>query len=62
MIEQTHDERNRNRNRTRAITEEQITHRMIVSPDVQKIEKQLKDKDQAKRKEQKKDGKLRNAK
>lgn len=62
MIEQSRDDRNRNRNRTGAITEEQITHRMIVSPDVQKIQKQLKDKDQAKRKEQKKDGKLRNAK
>lgn len=62
MIEQSRDDRTRNRNRTGAITEEQITHRMIVSPDVQKIQKQLKDKDQAKRKEQKKDGKLRNAK
>lgn len=62
MIEQSRDDRNRNRNRTGAITEEQITHRMIVSPDVQKIEKQLKDKDQARRKEKKQDGKLRKSK
>lgn len=62
MIEQSRDDRNRNRNRTGAITEEKITHRMIVSPDVQKIEKQLKDKDQARRKEKKQDGKLRKSK
>lgn len=62
MIEQANDRNRNNRGRTGAINEEQITHRMITSPDVQKIEKQLKDKDQARRKEQKKDGKLRNEK
>jgi len=56
MIEQAHESRNRNRNRTGAITEDQITHRMIVSPDVKKIEDQLKQK--AKRKG-KQDGELR---
>jgi hypothetical protein len=59
MIEQAHEGRNRNRNRTGAITEDQITHRMIVSPDVKKIEDQLKQK--AKRKG-KQDGELRKSK
>lgn len=66
MIEEAHDSRNRNRNRTGAITEDQITHRMIVSPDVQKIQDQLKAKDAAKRKaaevKGKNDGKLRKSK
>lgn len=62
MIEQSRDDRNRNRNRTGAITEEQITHRMIVSPDVKKIQDDLKAKDQARRKEKKQDGKLRKSK
>lgn len=62
MIEQSRDDRNRNRGRTGAITEEQITHRMIDSPDVKKIQQELKTKDQAKRKEKKQDGKLRESK
>lgn len=61
MIEQSRDDRLR-RNRTTAITEDQITHRMIDSPDVQKIQERLKAKDQAKRKEKKQDGKLRKSK
>lgn len=61
MIEQSRDDRLR-RNRTTAITEDQITHRMIDSPDVQKIQERLKAKDQAKRKEKKKDGELRKSK
>ncbi len=60
MIEQAHEARNRNRNR--GITEDQITHRMIVSPDVKKIQDELKTKDQLKRKGKgKKDG-VRNTK
>lgn len=47
--------------RNKQITEDQILHRAIVSPDVQKIQDQLKAKDQAKRKAIK-DGKLRNTK
>lgn len=47
--------------RNKQITEDQILHRAIVSPDVQKIQDQLKAKDQAKRKA-KKDGELRKSK
>lgn len=60
MIEQANDRNHRGR--TGAITEEQITHRMIVSPDVKKIQDDLKAKDQARRKEKKQDGKLRKQK
>lgn len=60
MIEQANDRNHRGH--TGAITEDQITHRMIVSPDVKKIQDDLKQKDQARRKEKKQDGKLRKQK
>lgn len=60
MIEEARNSRN---HRTTAITEDQILHRAIVSPDVKKIQDQLKAKDAAKQKaaEQKgeSDGELR---
>lgn len=56
MIEQSRVPNYRNKQ----ITEDKVMHRMIVSPDVQKIEERLKKQNQSKRKV-KKNGKLRNS-
>lgn len=57
MIQEANDRNYRNKQ----ITDDKILHRMIVSPDVKKIQDELKAKDQAKRKA-KPDGKLRKSK